>query len=64
MGVKALNERVFLVPISFIEFIYNVSTIAIPTIQLIPKNNIEFISENQFIDNKTGKKKIEARVFL
>ena len=37
---------------------------AIPTIPLMIKINIEFIFEYQLIVNPTGKKKIEARRFL
>ena len=44
MGVKASNERVFLVPIIFKAFIYKVSPIAIPTIPLITKTKIELRS--------------------
>ena len=64
MGVNASNERVFLVPIILNEFIYKVSPIAIPTMPLIIKTQIELRSENQLIVNTAGKKKIEARRFL
>ena len=57
IGVNASNERVFLVPIIFKEFIYKVSPIAIPTIPLIIKTSIENTSENKLIVKKTGKKK-------
>ena len=62
IGVNASNERVFLVPIIFKEFMYKVSPIEIPTIPLIIKINIENTSENQLIVRTTGKKKIEATI--
>tara|TARA_B100001250_G_C19539500_1_gene674074 strand:- start:52 stop:276 length:225 start_codon:yes stop_codon:yes gene_type:complete len=64
IGDKALNDRVFLVPIIFNQFIYKLSPIAIPTIPLITRKNIELRSDNQFIDKTTGKKKMDARIFL
>ena len=64
IGVNASNERVFLVPIIFNEFMYKVSPIAIPTIPLMINTNIELRSEKQLIVNNAGKKIIEARIFL
>ncbi len=64
IGVNASNERVFLVPMIFKEFIYKVCPIEIPTIPLSIKTIMENTSENQLIVRTTGQKKIEARTFL